>query len=96
MVIHAPPFNILAIILIPASFIPDPKTREKVSQLFSKGVFWIENIVGVTFFVAFEFILLPILFVKCLFNIIVCTNGMFTTVFNKSMLIFLRPRTDAR
>jgi hypothetical protein len=82
MVLHAPPFNILGIILIPVSFIPDPETKKKLSMVFSKMVFWLENIIFVFFFMMFELLLMPILYIKCLFNIAITTRGMFTTVFN--------------
>ena len=82
MVIHAPPFNILCLILLPLSLIPDAKIRTKIMYYFSVGVFWLENIIFVSFFVMYEMLLLPIVFVLCLFNIGITTTGMFTTFFN--------------
>jgi NADH:ubiquinone oxidoreductase subunit 4 (subunit M) len=49
---------------------------------FSLGVFWLENIIGVSFFIIFELCLLPIVFCVCLVNIGINTRGLFTTVFN--------------
>jgi len=89
MVIHAPPFNILGLILIPISFIPDPTTKIKAAEIFSKMVFWIENVIFVFFFMCFELFMMPILYCKCLVNISVTTKGMFTTVFNMFVWITL-------
>ena len=82
MVIHAPPFNILCLPLLLLRFIPSEELKIKIMKWFSLGVFWLENIIGVTFFVAFELCLLPIVFGVCLFNIGCNTRGLFTTVLN--------------
>jgi NADH:ubiquinone oxidoreductase subunit 4 (subunit M) len=82
MVIHAPPFNILCLPLVLLRFIPSVELKIKIMKWFSLGVFWLENIIGVTFFIAFELCLLPIVYCVCLFNIGCNTRGLFTTVFN--------------
>ena len=82
MVIHAPPFNVLCVLFLPFSLIPDSNIRIQVSKLFSLGVYWLENIILVISFIMFELCLLPIVYVCCLFNIGLTTKGLFTTVFN--------------
>lgn len=80
LVLHAPPINILTIIMLP--FVPFPTIMPGVAKAFSLMIFWLENIVGVLFFTIFELILIPIVFLKTIVNIMYSTHGLFTTVFN--------------
>jgi len=45
-------------------------------------MFWMENILFVSAFLVFELCLGPFVWIGCMINIIYCTNGMFTTVYN--------------
>lgn len=89
MVVHAPPLNILCLSMLPFILFKSKENEEKVmkyglmntvSNWFSYFIFWGENILFVGFFTAFELILLPVLYLRCLFNLIYSTPGLFTTV----------------
>lgn len=81
LVLHAPPVNVATIILLP--FVPFcPTLMPRLSRYFSLMNFWLENLIGVLFFIIFELILIPIVFLKTNFNIMYSTHGLFTTVFN--------------
>jgi hypothetical protein len=80
IVLHAPPVNVCTLVMLP--FVPFPSMMVSVSRYFSLMIFWFENLIGVLFFMIFEIILIPIVFLKTIFNIIYSTSGLFTTVFN--------------
>ena len=81
MIIHASPINFLCLLMLPFSLLGE-KVRLVVTKLFALSVYWGENLIGMCFFVSFEALLLPILYVQITFNIGYSTRGMFTTVFN--------------
>jgi len=93
MVVHAPPLNTLSLLMVPFCFIPNQKLRENamfyVSKGFSYMMFWMENIIFVIFFVAFEICLMPLVWFICFCNIIYSTPGMFTTFYNLAKWIVL-------
>ena len=62
MIIHASPINYLCIIMVPASLFGE-KVRKFVTKAFALGIFWMENVLFLTFFLAFEACLLPILYI---------------------------------
>ena len=82
LVVHAPPLNILCLVMVPFSIIPASNVMSKVSHMYSLFIFWMENIIFVFAFFLFELMLVPLLYLVCMFNIIYSTNGMFTTVYN--------------
>ena len=61
MIIHASPMNYLCIIMVPASLLGE-KVRLFVAKVFGLAIFWGENIILMLFFLGFEIILLPILY----------------------------------
>ena len=62
MIIHASPINYLCIIMVPASLFGE-NVRKFVTKAFALGIFWMENVLFLTFFLAFEACLLPILYI---------------------------------
>lgn len=81
MIIHASPINYLCILMVPVSLLGE-KVRLFVAKVFALCIFWGENIIMMSFFLSFELMLLPILYIWIAFNIGYSTRGMFTTVFN--------------
>lgn len=80
MVRHAAPMNGLVVVMMP--FIPSRKAMEYIANKYSLLVFWLENLFGVCFFIIFELILIPFVYLKTIFNVMYSTSGLFTTVFN--------------
>lgn len=68
LVIHPPPLNIFTVLLIPCIVKKD--LMKKASVLFSKFIFWLENIVYIIAFIIYEVALVPIIFVRIIYNII--------------------------
>lgn len=92
MVVHAPPLNVLSTLMVPFSFIPvydDFDIMKFISKGFSYMMFWMENILFVSVFIAFEMCLMPLVWFICFLNIIYSTPGMFTTFFNLAKWIVL-------
>ena len=75
--VHNPPFNILVLLIIPFTFFPS--IMPKVSDIFSKINFWMENILFIIVFIMFEICLTPLVYLITFFNILFCTPGIFTT-----------------
>ena len=71
LVVHAPPMNILCIILLP--FTPFKTVMPKISNLFSKFIFWLENIVFLIVFIVGETFLAFIVYFITIYNIIYST-----------------------
>mmetsp|Transcript_13250 Transcript_13250/g.20715 ORF Transcript_13250/g.20715 Transcript_13250/m.20715 type:complete len:277 (+) Transcript_13250:3073-3903(+) len=80
MVIHAPPVNLLCLVLLP--FVPLSNYFGTVSEYFSICNFWIENIIFVSGFIGFELMVAPMIYVITFFNLIYSTSGLFETVYN--------------
>ena len=74
MVIHPAPLNVFASLMIP--FVPfnvkskrdDTFLMQKISQMFSKGIFWVENILFIAIFVLAEIIMFPLVVFKSFVN----------------------------
>lgn len=77
IVVHNAPFNLLVLLIIP--FTPFPSIMKKVSDVFSKFIFWMENIFFLMIFIGFEISLTPFVYILTYFNILYCTPGIFTT-----------------
>ena len=80
MVRHAAPMNGLVVLMMP--FIPSRTAMKWIANKYSLMVFWLENFFGVFFFLIFELILIPLVYIKTIFNVMYSTSGLFTTVFN--------------
>lgn len=89
LVVHSPPMNIFSLIILPFTIIGDEKDEETgdvtysfmadVSYIFSIFIFWLENVIVITFFMLFELLLMTFVYLITFFNIIYSTPGLFTT-----------------
>lgn len=72
LVLHPAPLNLFTLILVPAVF---KKTAMKAfANGFGKFVFWLENMFYLYAFLVYEFCLIPILYIKISYNIIMQTS----------------------
>jgi len=67
IVIHPPPLNFFTVFLTP--FTVKKTLMKKASRVFAKTVFWGENIFFFLFFLAYEFVLVPFIFFRIIYNI---------------------------
>ena len=67
LVIHPAPMTIFTLILLPFSSVP--KTFHDKAELFSKLMFWIENIFIILVFFIYSVLLIPLIFFKMLYNL---------------------------
>ena len=66
--VHAPPINYLSVLLLP--FVFRESGMVKASELFSKTIFWLENIVYILAQLLYELLLVPYIYFRHIFNII--------------------------
>lgn len=66
LVVHPAPINIFSILLLPFAFIPE--TFIGKAEVFSKIMFWIDNFFFVLLLLIYSIILIPIIFLKMLYN----------------------------
>ena len=85
-VIHAPPICLFTSIMIP--FILVRPIMPKVTKVFSYMIYWIENVIFVVLFLFYEIVLLPVVFAKTFLNIITCSVGLFTIMFQCMLWLF--------
>ena len=84
---HPSPVCLLNLPLLLFSLVPAPeghkylKFLEKMSDLFSKMMFWLENIVWILGFLAYELLLVPFVYLSNFYNIVWATNGPFLPIF---------------
>lgn len=88
LVVHAPPYNILCVLMVPFAFLPG-EVMGYASKLFSYFTYWLENMFFVLGFSILELFMLPVVYIKCLVNIIISTRGIFTTIFYIFQWFFL-------
>jgi len=69
LVIHPPPLNFFSMFLIPFSLSRD--SMKRVGIIFSKLIYWFENLLFIFIFLAREFILAPVIYLKILGNILI-------------------------
>jgi hypothetical protein len=72
MIIHPAPlccFSAPVIFLMPTKFLVKP-----INQAFSYLSFWIENAIGMLFFIIYEIAMIPIAYGKTIVNIVIGTN----------------------
>ena len=80
IVLHPPPLSYLSAMMIP--FLVSRKAMFYISKAFSYLMFWIENIVFVGAFLAFEAIIFPIAYAKVWINLIRNSMGVLNTIVN--------------
>ena len=84
---HPSPICLLNLPLLLMSLVPATdggkylKFLEKMNDLFSKMMFWLENIVWILGFLAYELLLVPFVYLSNFYNIIWATNGPFLPIF---------------
>ena len=70
LVVHCPPVNYFAILLLPSAFISQI-AMNTASQLFSYCIFWLENVVYyIPKMILTEILLIPFIYLRTVFNII--------------------------
>lgn len=67
LVVHAPPLNIICLLLLPF-YVFEEKWSLMFTRFFSLCIFWIENIIGIGFFVILEAAMFLPVFCKTLLN----------------------------
>lgn len=68
IIIHPPPFNVFTLAIVPC--IIKKSLMKKAAEVFSKFMFWVENIFYILGFLGYELILVPYLYFKILINIL--------------------------
>ena len=64
LIIHPPPLNILTMFILPC--IIKKSLKKKAADVFSKLIFWTENVFYIASFMAYEVFLCPIIYFKLL------------------------------
>lgn len=72
LVMHPAPLNFFTLILVPAAL--NKVTMKNFGEAFGKFVFWFENIFYIFGFLLYELFLIPILFFKIIYHIIMQTR----------------------
>lgn len=67
LVIHPAPLSIFTLILLPFAAVPN-SFYEK-AELFSKLMFWLDNLVIVLIFIIYSILLIPLIFLRMLYNL---------------------------
>ena len=73
LVLHPPPINVFCIFLLP--FTVSKERMLVITEYFSYAIFWVENLIGIVGFIAFEFCLIPFVFVLSYVNIVLGCNS---------------------
>jgi hypothetical protein len=82
LVIHPAPMCFLNLPILLLSLLPLPEPAFlAINHYFSLALFWLENVVYVVLFAAFEVLLIPFVYIKMLFVIPWATLGLFTSIF---------------
>ena len=72
LVIHPPPLNFFSMFLIPC--VIRKSLMKRASEIFSKLMFWVENIIYLMVFFCYEMVLVPFIYFKNCFNILKVAN----------------------
>ncbi|MFO0116905.1 MAG: hypothetical protein ACK521_04590 [bacterium] len=75
---HPPPINYLILLLIPSLFKKSNMIRS--SEIFSKMIFWLENIVYLSMTLLYFLLLVPIIYFKLMINIL-RAESLFNAIF---------------
>ena len=89
--LHPAPICFLTAPLTLCAFFVPQKYMPKVSLLSSYIIHWIENLIFLVVFAAFEIALTPFVYLKNIFIIAWASMGLFTTLFNVVGWIFAGP-----
>lgn len=87
IVLHPPPLSYLSIMMAP--FLVSRKAMQHVSKWFSYLMFWIENILFIFAFLAFEACISPIAYAKVWINLIKNSMGVLNTIVNCSIWLVI-------
>ena len=68
LVIHPPPINVLTFFLLP--MVIRKSLMRNAAEVFSKFIFWLENIIYIFLFLSYELMLVPFIFLRVIFNIV--------------------------
>jgi hypothetical protein len=68
IIIHPPPLNVFTLPIIPC--IIKKSLMKKASEVFSKFIFWVENVFYIIGFLGYELLLCPYIYFKILLNIL--------------------------
>jgi hypothetical protein len=79
LILLSPPFSLFSSILL--IFVFFEPILAMVSKWLAYWIFWVENLVMISVFSLYEFLLVPIVYFKTHYNIITCSNGLFKTIF---------------
>jgi len=80
IVLHPPPLSYLSILMAP--FLVSRKAVRYVGRAFSYLMFWIENILFIGAFMAFELAISPVAYVKVWINLVRNSMGVLNTIVN--------------
>lgn len=71
---HVPPLNVLSCLILPFTVIKTKGVMLTVSKIFSKIIFWVENIIFIAIFAAAEAAIFPLVFLKSIVNVIISSS----------------------
>ena len=80
MILHPPPLSYMSAVML--FFLPCKKFSANLGIKFSKLMFWIENTVFISIFIAFEIAIAIPTYLKIWFNILKSSVGVFGTIVN--------------
>lgn len=90
LVVHPPPFNYLTCVLYFTLFKNNMNLR--ASSIFSKFIFWLENIL---FFIpqmlAYELLLIPLIYIRLVYNILRVESNLLNAFFLVILWLFIGP-----
>eukprot|EP00347_Sterkiella_histriomuscorum_P022855 403336899 len=86
IVLHTPPINYFVLTILP--FMVNSVLMKKVTKGFSYAMFWAENVIFVFIFLIYEICLIPAVYIKTFINIVSCSVGLFTIMFQLSYWFF--------
>ena len=66
------PFNIFNIFILPMTLVPD--SFYNWAEVYSKLMFWLDNLLHINLFIVYSFILVPLIFFKVLYNFFMSTK----------------------
>jgi hypothetical protein len=73
LVIHPPPFNFFAMFLLPC--VIRKSLMKRTAEVFSKLVFWCENIIYLFMMFIYELILVPFIYLRVYYNILIMSSS---------------------
>ena len=68
LVVHPPPLNVFTLFILPVVFRKGLMKRS--GEVFSKFIFWLENLVYLILMLVYEILLVPLIYFKVIINII--------------------------